>query len=136
MKKLVAAAAAAAFSVVPVLAQEIKSYTEQQVADAAAAIEAAALTDTLYQNLWCGAAFVIINQLATNKGMTEQATSAMGAADVLYGKAATEAIAAGVPEADFTALSQNFRIVAISQTGPDAEADYTQEDCVAAVQAP
>ncbi len=134
MNKLIIAAVVAASFATPALAQELESYTEQQVADAQAAVEAAALTDTAYQNFWCGAAFVIINQLATNKGMTAEADQAKAAADVLYGKAATEMIAAGMPEADFTALSQNFRIVAISQTGPGAEADYTQDECVAAAQ--
>lgn len=136
MKTLIAVAATAAFLAAPALAQEMETYTEQQVADAQAAIEAAELTDGAYQNFWCGSAFLIINQLATNAGMTDDAASAQAAADALFGKAATEMIAAGMPEAEFTALSQNFRIVAISQTGAGAEADYTQEDCVAAAQAP
>jgi hypothetical protein len=134
MNKLIAGAAIAALFVTPSFGQEIESYTEEQVAEAAAAVEAADLTDEAYQNFWCGAAFVIINQLATNQNMTAEADQAKAAADVLYGKAATEMIAAGMPEDEFTALSQNFRVVAISQTGPDAEPDYTQEECVAAAQ--
>lgn len=136
MKKLFAAAAAfAALAAGPAPAQEIETYTAQQVADAAAAIEYAELSDAAHQNFWCGSAFLIINQLATNQGMTAEATQATAAADILFGKAATEMIGLGMPEPEFTALSQNFRIVAISQTGPNAEADYTQEECIAAAQA-
>jgi hypothetical protein len=131
----ITAALVAALSATSAFGQEIESYTEQQVADAAAAIEAVELTDAAYQNFWCGSAFLIINQLATNQGMTAEAQQAQGAADVLFGKAATEMIALGMPEPEFTALSQNFRIVAISQTGPNTEADYTQEECIAAAQA-
>jgi hypothetical protein len=133
---LIAIAAVAAFAASPAFAQEMESYTEQQVADAAAAIETAALSDDASLNFWCGNAFIILNQVATNKGMTDDAASALAAADVLIGKAATEMIGLGVPEADFNALSQNFRIVAISQTAPGAEPDYAMEDCVAAAQAP
>jgi hypothetical protein len=136
MKPLFSVAAAAAFFAAPALAQEIESYTEQQVVDAQAAIDAAELTDAAYQNFWCGSAFLIINQLLTSRGMAAEAEEAKVATDVLVGKAATEMIAAGMPEPEFTALFQNFRVVAISQTGPGAEPDYTQEDCVAAAQAP
>lgn len=135
MNKLIVAAVLAASLSAPALAQELETYTEQDVANATAAIEAAAISDTLYQNFWCGTSFLIINQLATNQGMTGDAASAMAAADVLIGKAATEAVAAGIPEADFNNLGTAFRIVAISQTGPDAEADYTLDECVAAAQA-
>ena len=135
MNKLIPAVALAATLVAaPAIAQDIESYTEAQVADAIAAIEAAELTDGAYQNFWCGAAFVIINQLLTARGMPDDAAQATAAADVLYDKAATEMIAAGMPEPEFTALSQNFRIVAISQTAEGAEADYSQEECTAAAQ--
>ena len=136
MKTLIAVAAVAAFFAAPAMAQDVESYTEQQVADAYTAIEAAALSDEAYLHFWCGNAFIIINQLMTNRGMTDDAAQALAAADVLIGKAATEMIGLGVPEADFNALSQNFRIIAIAQTEPGAEVDYQQEDCVAAAQAP
>jgi hypothetical protein len=136
MKKLIAAAAVAALVASPAFAQEMESYTEVQVADAYTAIEAAALSDEAYLHFWCGNAFLILNQLLTNRGMPDDAAQALAAADVLIGKAATEMIGLGVPEADFNALSQNFRIIAIAQTEPGAEADYQQEDCVAAAQAP
>ena len=135
-KLLSAVAVAAALFAAPTLAQDIETYTEQQVADAVAAIEYAELSDAAYQNFWCGSAFIILNQLATNQGMTAEATQATAAADVLFGKVATEMIGLGMPEPEFTALSQNFRILAISQTAPGAEADYTQEECVAAAQTP
>lgn len=135
MNKLIAATAAMAFVAAPTLAQEMETYTEQQVADAQAAIEAAELSDDAYQNLWCGSAFLIVNQLATNQNMKAEADSAKANADVLFSKAATEAVTNGVSEADFNALAQNFRILAISQTGSGAEADYTQEECTAAAQA-
>ena len=134
MKKLIAATAVSMFVALPVLAQDIESYTEQQVADAYTAIEAAALSDEAYLHFWCGNAFIIINQLMTNRGMTDDAAKALASADVLITKAATEMIGLGVPEADFNALSQNFRIIAIAQTGEGAEPDYTQEDCMAAAQ--
>jgi hypothetical protein len=136
MKTLIALAAAAAFVAAPALAQEMESYTEQQVADAAAAIEAAELTDEAYQHFWCGSAFLIISQLMETRGMAAESEQAKASADVLVGKAATEMIALGMPEPEFTAMFQNFRVIAISQTGAGAEADYTQEDCTAAAQAP
>ena len=136
MKTFIAALAAAAFLATPALAQEMETYTEAQVADAYAAIEYAALSDEAYLHFWCGNAFIIISQLMTNRGMPDDAAQAVAAADVLIGKAATEMIGLGVPEADFNALSQNFRIIAIAQTEPGAEPDYQQEDCVTAAQAP
>lgn len=135
MKKLIATLAIAALVAAPALAQEMETYTEQQVADATAAIEAAELSDEAHLNLWCGSAFLIISQLMTSRGMTDDAAQATAMSDVLFGKAANEAIGLGVPEADFTAMAQNFRIYAISQTAPGVDPDYTQEDCTTAAQA-
>lgn len=136
MKTLTAGLAVAVLMSAPALAQDLEAYTPEQVAEAAAMIEAAGLTDTAYQTLWCGSAFLVLNQLAASRGMAPEAEQALAAADVLFGKAASEAVAAGVPEADFTAVSQSFRITVIAQSGPDGEADYTQEECVAAAQVP
>ena len=133
-KYLTAAAFAAALITSPVLAQEMETYTEEQVVEAQAAIDAAELSDDAYLNMWCGAAFVIITQLMESRGMADDAKQMVAMGDVVYQKAATELIGLGVNEADFTALSQNFRIIAIAQTGEGAEPDYTQEECTAAAQ--
>ena len=133
-KHLTAAAFAAALITSPALAQEMETYTPEQVTEAQTAIGAAELSDEAYLNLWCGAAFVIINQLMQARGMTDEGAQMVAMGDVVYQKAATELIGLGVNEADFTALSQNFRIVAIAQTAEGAEADYTQEECTAAAQ--
>ena len=70
----------------------------------------------------------------TSRGMADEANQMVAFGDVVYQKAATELIGLGVNEADFTALSQNFRIIAIAQTAEGGEADYTQEECTAAAQ--
>lgn len=136
MTKLFAIAALAAAIVTPAFAQnELETYTPAEVDAATAAIEAAGLTDTAYQNLWCGSAFLIVSQMLTNTGDSTSAASATQYSDALFGKAAEELIAAGVNKEDFITLSGNFRIVAMSQTGSDADADYTQEDCTNAATA-
>ena len=109
--------------------------TPEQIEAATAAIEEFELSDTLYQNLWCGSTFLIVENMLREQGNTADADSAAPLKDALFTKAATEAVAAGISEEDFVAMSEHFRIVAISQTAEGGEADYTQEECVAAAQA-
>lgn len=46
--------------------------------------------------------------------------------DALFGKSGAEA--------DFTGMAQDVSVLTISQTGDDAEDDYTQEECTEAAQ--
>jgi hypothetical protein len=122
-------AAALAFSS-PALSQ----VTQEEVDAAVVAIEEAELSETAYLNLWCGAAFILVSEQLRANGATADADSVQPFSDAVYQKAAVELIELGVSEEDFTALAQNFRVVAISQTGEGGEADYTQEECTAAAQ--
>jgi hypothetical protein len=132
--RLISLFAAAAFAAVasPVFAQT--DITPEQAEAATTAIEEFELSETLYQNLWCGSTFLIVETMLREQGNTADADSAVPLKDALFTKAATEAIEAGISEEDFVALSEHFRIVAISQTGEGGEADFTQEECVAAAQ--
>lgn len=112
----------------------LSQVTQEDLDSAVALIESAELSDTAHLNLWCGAAFVLVGEQLRANGNTADADSVQPFADAVYGKAATELIELGVVEEDFVALSDAFRVLAISQTGEGGEADYTQEECTAAAQ--
>lgn len=130
---LAIAAAITAFGFcAPALAQEL---TQDDIDNAQAAIEAADLSDEAYLNLWCGAAFGIMQQKAADQGDAATADQLAQLQTTVFTKAAIELQAEGVSQEDFSTLGTNFAYLVMSQ-GKDAggEADFTQDDCAAAAQ--
>jgi hypothetical protein len=114
----------------PARAQE--TFTAAEVAAASAGIAAAGLTDTAHQYLWCAGAFMILKGYLAGEGAAQGDLDTVQAmADNNYRGAAGELKPLGMAGEDFLAMAERFYIVALSQTGPDGDADYTQEQCMA-----
>ena len=122
MRRILLAVASLAVLTAPVLADE--------VADAKAAIEAAALSDDADMYMWCGAAFTIMTAMVTDADQQKMATDA---ANTLFGKASPMLTEEGIADADFAKLSENYTVLANSQLVTKLEGPaYTQEECTAA----
>src|SRR5690242_6771151 len=89
MKKLVAAAVVAAFAAAPAVAQDMPTFTAEEVAAATAAIEELALEDETYRDLWCGAAFVAFNKYLESQGDTAGAAAATEMSNALFARVET-----------------------------------------------
>lgn len=122
MRRILLAVASLAVLTVPVLADEL--------ADARAAIEAAALSDEADMYMWCGAAFTIMTAMVTDADQQKMATDAAGA---LFEKASPMLTEEGIADADFAKLSENYTVLANSQLVTKLEEPaYTQEECTTA----
>lgn len=136
MKLLAAALLGAAFAA-PAVAQDMPSFTEAEVADATAAIEALALDETTYQQLWCGAAFLVFTNYLKGQGDTAGADAATAMGNTLFAKVETTLLPQALERAELELIGRNASIIAISQLNPETTAQpaFTQEQCTAAAQA-
>jgi hypothetical protein len=133
MRSFLRPAAALAFAaVLSTTAAAQDAFTPEQLAAATEAIASAQLSETAYQYLWCGGAFMLVKGYLTEQGAPQGDLDAVqGMADNNYLKAANELKPAGMAREAFIALAQHFYIVAQSQTGEGAIADHSQEECAA-----
>jgi hypothetical protein len=117
----------------PALAQELPEITPEETAAAVAAIEAAALSDTAYRNLWCAGSLALRHTAQTMAAEPGAAQRSAAARDALYREAAVELQSAGLAEEEFTALAESVYAVVVSQTRSGGTAlDFTEDDCAAA----
>lgn len=132
MRRLLPVVALATLFASPALAQD---FTAEQIEAATSSIAAMELSDESQQDLWCGAAFGIVQDMLTASGDTATAEQLGAKKDFLFEKAGGELLAAGMTEADLTSLGSSYYIVALSQTkASDGAADYTQDECLAAAE--
>ena len=140
MKKLIAAAvcAATAAALTPAMGQDfqVPTFTAEQVATAAAAIDELGLDDTTYRDLWCGAAFIFITNFHKSQGDTDAASAAEANGMTLFARVETTLLPQALTTQQLNDVGANASIVAISQMGADGgEPAYTEEECTAAAQA-
>ncbi len=135
MKKLFAAAVATAFLAAPVVAQDMPTFTEEQIAAAQAAIEELALGDEAYRDLWCGAAFVAFSKYLEQQGDTAGASSATEMSNTLFARVETGLASHNYTQEQLQTIGANASIVVISELGAGTDVTYSQEECTAAGQA-
>ncbi len=137
MKMLLAAAVVAASATLAshAMAQTQESYTAEEIAAATAAIEELALEDDAYRDLWCGAAFIALNEYLTTAGDTAGATAANQSADVLFARVEPLLSSQGLTSEQLGQIGASARIVAVSEITSGGEVSYSQEECTTAAQA-
>ena len=140
MKKLIAAAvcAATAAALTPAMGQDfqVPTFTAEQVAAAAAAIDELGLDDATYRDLWCGAAFTFITNFHKSQGDTDAASAAEANGMTLFARVETTLLPQALTTQQLNDVGANASIVAISQMGAEGgEPAYTEEECTAAAQA-
>lgn len=134
MNKLLAAVCLAAALTTPALAQDLPTFTEEEVATAAANIEGLALDETTYQDLWCGAAFMAFSNYLQTQGNAEGATEATGMSTLLFARVETTLAPQNYTQEQLEGVGRDASIVAITQLQAGEE-EFTQEQCGAAAQA-
>lgn len=117
----------------PAAAQDLPGITAEETAAAVAAVDAAALSDTAYRNLWCAGRYALSHATEMAAAETGAAQQSATSRDALYRKAAAELLAAGLAEGAFTAVAEDVYRVALSQMrAADANArDFTDTECAA-----
>jgi hypothetical protein len=137
MKKLFAAAVvtASATFAAPVFAQDMPTFTEEEVATATAAIEELALEDDTYRDLWCGAAFVAFNKYLESTGDTAGATDAANMSNVLFARVETALAPQALTQDQLQTIGSNASIMVMGEMGAGGDVTYSQEECTTAAQA-
>lgn len=134
MNKLFAAAALSLALVAPVAAQGLPTFTEEQIATATAAIAELDLDETLYQELWCGAAYVAFAQYLQSQGNADGAAAATQQSNILFQRVETKLAPMNYTQEQLEGIGHDASVVAITQLTAGNE-EFTQEACTAAVAA-
>jgi hypothetical protein len=135
MRKLLAAAFVATAIASPVLAQDMPTFTDEEVATATAAIEGLGLTAETYQELWCGAAFLAFSRYLEEQGNAEGAAEATTMSHGLFARVETTLAPQNLTQEQLQGIGRDASIVALTQLGTGENVEFTQEECTATAQA-